>query len=35
MDFQPKGIIPAMVTPVSSDGKIDVEALTEAHQLFD
>lgn len=27
MDFQPKGIIPAMVTPVASDGKINVEAL--------
>jgi 4-hydroxy-tetrahydrodipicolinate synthase len=27
MDFQPKGIIPAMVTPVTSDGKINVEAL--------
>jgi 4-hydroxy-tetrahydrodipicolinate synthase len=27
MDFQPKGIIPAMVTPVRSDGKINVESL--------
>jgi 4-hydroxy-tetrahydrodipicolinate synthase len=27
MDFQPKGIIPAMVTPVTSDGEINVEAL--------
>jgi len=27
MDFQPRGIIPAMVTPVTSDGKINVEAL--------
>lgn len=27
MDFQPKGIIPAMVTPVTSDGKINVSAL--------
>jgi len=27
MDFQPKGIIPAMVTPVTSEGKINVEAL--------
>ena len=27
MNFQPKGIIPAMVTPVTSDGKINVEAL--------
>jgi 4-hydroxy-tetrahydrodipicolinate synthase len=27
MDFQPKGIIPAMVTPVTPDGKINVEAL--------
>jgi len=27
MDFQPKGIIPAMVTPVNSEGKINVEAL--------
>ena len=27
MDFQPKGIIPAMVTPVTSAGKINVEAL--------
>jgi 4-hydroxy-tetrahydrodipicolinate synthase len=27
MDFQPKGIIPAMVTPVASDGKINVESL--------
>ena len=27
MNFQPKGIIPAMVTPVTADGKINVEAL--------
>jgi 4-hydroxy-tetrahydrodipicolinate synthase len=27
MDFQPKGIIPAMVTPVTSEGKINVDAL--------
>jgi 4-hydroxy-tetrahydrodipicolinate synthase len=27
MNFQPKGIIPAMVTPVTSDGKINVAAL--------
>ena len=27
MNFQPKGIIPAMVTPVTSEGKINVEAL--------
>jgi 4-hydroxy-tetrahydrodipicolinate synthase len=27
MNFQPKGIIPAMVTPVTRDGKINVEAL--------
>jgi 4-hydroxy-tetrahydrodipicolinate synthase len=27
MDFQPRGIIPAMVTPVTLDGKINVEAL--------
>ncbi len=27
MDFQPKGIIPAMVTPITSDGKINGEAL--------
>jgi 4-hydroxy-tetrahydrodipicolinate synthase len=27
MDFQPKGIIPAMVTPVTRDGKINVSAL--------
>jgi len=27
MNFQPKGIIPAMVTPVMSDGKINAEAL--------
>jgi len=27
MDFQPKGIIPAMVTPVTSNGKLNVEAL--------
>ncbi len=27
MNFQPKGIIPAMVTPVTSAGKINVEAL--------
>jgi 4-hydroxy-tetrahydrodipicolinate synthase len=27
MDFQPKGIIPAMVTPVTPDGKINAEAL--------
>jgi len=27
MNFQPKGIIPAMVTPVTSDGKINAEAL--------
>lgn len=27
MDFQPKGIIPAMVTPITSEGKINVEAL--------
>ena len=27
MDFQPKGIIPAMVTPVTSEGKINVGAL--------
>ena len=27
MNFKPKGIIPAMVTPVTSDGKINVEAL--------
>ena len=26
MDFQPKEILPAMVTPVTSDGKINVEA---------
>jgi len=27
MQFQPKGIIPAMVTPLTPDGKINVEAL--------
>jgi 4-hydroxy-tetrahydrodipicolinate synthase len=27
MQFQPKGIIPAMVTPLTHDGKINVEAL--------
>ncbi len=27
MNFQPKGIIPAMVTPVTPEGKINVEAL--------
>jgi 4-hydroxy-tetrahydrodipicolinate synthase len=27
MTFQPKGIIPAMVTPITADGKINVEAL--------
>ncbi len=27
MNFQPKGIIPAMVTPLASDGKINVQAL--------
>src|SRR5512139_1779710 len=27
MTFQPKGIIPAMVTPVTTDGKINGEAL--------
>ena len=27
MNFQPKGIIPAMVTPITCDGKINVEAL--------
>jgi len=27
MDFQPRGIIPAMVTPVTPGGKINVEAL--------
>jgi 4-hydroxy-tetrahydrodipicolinate synthase len=27
MNFQPKGIIPAMVTPVTSSGKINVKAL--------
>ncbi len=27
MDFQPKGIIPAMVTPVTADGKINAQAL--------
>ena len=27
MKFQPKGIIPAMVTPITSDGKINVAAL--------
>src|SRR5512136_544676 len=27
MDFQPKGIIPAMVTPFTSDGKVNVGAL--------
>ncbi len=27
MDFKPRGIIPAMVTPVTADGKINVEAL--------
>ena len=27
MTFEPKGIIPAMVTPISSDGKINVGAL--------
>ena len=27
MNFQPKGIIPAMVTPVTPAGKINVEAL--------
>jgi 4-hydroxy-tetrahydrodipicolinate synthase len=27
MSFQPKGIIPAMVTPITSEGKINVEAL--------
>jgi len=27
MTFQPKGIIPAMVTPLTSDGKINVESL--------
>ena len=27
MTFQPEGIIPAMVTPITSDGKINVEAL--------
>ena len=25
MSFQPKGIIPVMVTPITSDGKINVE----------
>ena len=27
MNFQPKGIVPAMVTPITSEGKINVEAL--------
>ena len=27
MAFQPKGIVPAMVTPLTPDGKINVEAL--------
>ncbi len=27
MNFQPRGIIPAMVTPITKDGKINVEAL--------
>jgi len=27
MTFEPKGIIPAMVTPITSEGKINVEAL--------
>ncbi len=27
MNFQPKGIVPAMVTPITSDGKINVTAL--------
>src|SRR4030043_1726523 len=27
MNFKPKGIIPAMVAPVTADGKINVEAL--------
>ena len=27
MTFQPKGIVPAMVTPITSDGKINVGAL--------
>src|SRR5512139_4115503 len=27
MNFQPKGVIPAMVTPVTAEGKINVEAL--------
>ncbi|OGP76802.1 MAG: 4-hydroxy-tetrahydrodipicolinate synthase [Deltaproteobacteria bacterium RBG_16_49_23] len=43
MNFQPKGIIPAMVTPITSEGKINVEALRkltnyliegEVHGLF-
>src|SRR4030043_530708 len=35
MDFQPRGIIPAMVTPVTSDGKINVEALRKlTHYLI-
>jgi len=29
MQFQPKGIIPAMVTPLTREGKINVEALRE------
>ena len=27
MQFEPKGIIPAMVTPLTSDGKINVPSL--------
>ncbi len=27
MNFQPKGIIPAMVTPLTSDRKINLESL--------
>jgi 4-hydroxy-tetrahydrodipicolinate synthase len=36
MQFQPKGIIPAMVTPLTPEGKINVEALRKlTHYLID
>lgn len=36
MNFQPKGIIPAMVTPITKDGKINVGALRKlTHYLID
>jgi 4-hydroxy-tetrahydrodipicolinate synthase len=36
MDFQPKGIIPAMVTPITGDGKINTEALRKlTHYLIE